>query len=94
MNRLKTLLVAVIIALPTFAQIENLPMTEGKYKPTDESLKTYQYPEWFRDAKFGIWAHWGPQSVPGQSGWYARSMYISDYYVCENWEYRKGTDDY
>ena len=28
------------------------------------SLTNYSCPEWFRDAKFGIWAHWGPQAVP------------------------------
>ena len=45
------------------------------FKPTDESFKQYQYPDWFRDAKFGIWAHWGPQAVPRQGDWYARQMY-------------------
>jgi alpha-L-fucosidase len=40
-----------------------------------ESLKQYKYPEWFRDAKFGIWAHWGPQAVPRQGDWYAKQMY-------------------
>ena len=45
------------------------------FKPTDESFKQYQYPEWFRDAKFGIWAHWGPQAVPRHGDWYARQMY-------------------
>jgi alpha-L-fucosidase len=43
-----------------------------------ESFKAYSYPEWFRDAKFGIWAHWGPQAVPRQGDWYARKMYESD----------------
>jgi alpha-L-fucosidase len=33
-------------------------------------------PEWFRDAKFGIWAHWGPQSSVEAGDWYARNMYI------------------
>ena len=37
------------------------PMATGKYEPTWESLRQFQTPEWFRDAKFGIWAHWGPQ---------------------------------
>jgi alpha-L-fucosidase len=46
------------------------------FQPTWESLKQYQCPEWFRDAKFGIWAHWGPQCVPEQGDWYARNMYI------------------
>ena len=41
-----------------------------------ESLKQYKCPEWFRDAKFGIWAHWGPQAVPMVGDWYARRMYI------------------
>ena len=53
----------------------NLPIAGGKFQPNDESLKQYQYPEWFRDAKFGIWAHWGPQAVPRQGDWYAKRMY-------------------
>jgi alpha-L-fucosidase len=43
-----------------------------------ESFKAYRYPEWFRNAKFGIWAHWGPQAVPRQGDWYARTMYESN----------------
>ncbi len=43
---------------------------------TSESLEQYQVPAWFGDAKFGIWAHWGPQSVPRDGDWYARNMYI------------------
>jgi alpha-L-fucosidase len=35
----------------------------------------YRVPEWFRDAKFGIWAHWGPQCQPEFGDWYARLMY-------------------
>ena len=46
------------------------------FDPTFESLRTYSAPEWFRDAKFGIWSHWGPQSVPMFGDWYARNMYI------------------
>ena len=52
------------------------PMQTGKYEPTWQSLKTHQTPEWFRDAKFGIWAHWGPQCVEGSGDWMARSLYI------------------
>ena len=47
-----------------------------KFEPTWESLKQYRCPEWFRNAKFGIWAHWGPQGAPMQGDWYARNMYI------------------
>lgn len=51
-------------------------MMEGPYEPTWESLSQYgQAPDWFRDVKFGIWAHWGPQCQPEQGDWYARKMY-------------------
>lgn len=46
------------------------------FESTFESLYEYSAPEWFRDAKFGIWSHWGPQSVPMFGDWYARNMYI------------------
>jgi len=52
------------------------PVTPGKFQPTWNSLKQYQTPDWFRNAKFGIWAHWGPQCAPEDSDWYARNMYI------------------
>ena len=55
---------------------------EGPFKGTRASLQTYEVPEWFRDAKFGMWAHWGPQSAVEYGDWYARFMYIqgSDQY--------------
>jgi alpha-L-fucosidase len=53
----------------------DLPVAAGPFQPSFESLKTYQCPEWFRDAKFGIWAHWGPQAVPMDGDWYARGIY-------------------
>jgi alpha-L-fucosidase len=42
---------------------------------TRSSLQGYRIPDWFRDAKFGIWAHWGPQSAIEYGDWYARTMY-------------------
>ncbi|MGC8743099.1 MAG: alpha-L-fucosidase [Verrucomicrobiia bacterium] len=51
-------------------------ISPGPFKPTMESLTNYNFPEWFRNAKFGIWAHWGPQAVPMEGDWYARNMYI------------------
>lgn len=48
----------------------------GPFTPAVESLKRYQAPDWFRDAKFGIWSHWGPQAVPKQGDWYARFLYV------------------
>ncbi len=52
------------------------PMMKGKFSPTWESLENYQVPEWFKNAKFGIWAHWGPQCVEGSGDWMARFMYM------------------
>ncbi|GAA3612803.1 alpha-L-fucosidase [Flavivirga amylovorans] len=46
-----------------------------KFEPTIESLQNYECPEWFRDAKFGIYMHWGVYSVAEQGEWYARRLY-------------------
>lgn len=51
-------------------------MASGPFKPDWNSLSSYQTPEWFRNAKFGIWAHWGPQCQPEFGDWYAREMYM------------------
>ncbi len=48
----------------------------GPFKPEWSSLLNYEAPDWYRDAKFGIWAHWSPQCVPEGGDWYARNMYI------------------
>jgi alpha-L-fucosidase len=53
----------------------NEPVASGKFEPTWQSLQQYKVPEWFRNAKFGIWAHWGPQCQPEQGDWYGRFMY-------------------
>jgi alpha-L-fucosidase len=54
----------------------------GPFKASWESLQNYTVPEWYRNAKFGIWAHWGPQCEPEHGDWYARGMYEegSDHY--------------
>ncbi len=49
---------------------------QKEFQASFESLRQYQCPDWFKDAKFGIWSHWGPQSVPMFGDWYARNMYI------------------
>ncbi len=52
-----------------------LSIAPGPFTGTMDSLTNYSCPEWFRAAKFGIWAHWGPQAVPMEGDWYARKMY-------------------
>lgn len=73
-----TSVLAAWIAVPTVRAAEPLvlPVGPGPFQPTMDSLTNYDYPEWFRDAKFGIWAHWGPQAVPMAGDWYARNMYL------------------
>jgi alpha-L-fucosidase len=52
-------------------------IAKGVFAPSWESFEqNYQCPEWFRDAKFGIWAHWSAQCVPEAGDWYGRRMYI------------------
>ena len=53
----------------------NLPIASGPFAGTMDSLTNYHCPDWFRDAKFGIWAHWGPQAVPMFGDWYAKHIY-------------------
>jgi len=80
----RTLMKILAGAVPAWATARVLgqampagPMiTPGPFAGTRESLAAYQLPGWLNDAKFGIWAHWGPQSGPEQGDWYARNMYI------------------
>jgi alpha-L-fucosidase len=51
------------------------PIADGPFRPDWRSFQQYECPEWFRDAKFGIWAHWSPQCQPEQGDWYAYHMY-------------------
>jgi alpha-L-fucosidase len=49
---------------------------EGPFRPDWESLQKYEPPEWYKDAKFGIFIHWGAYSVPAFGNeWYPRNMY-------------------
>lgn len=51
---------------------------QGPYTPDWNSLNDFQVPRWFREAKFGIFIHWGLYSVPAfNNEWYSRNMYIN-----------------
>jgi alpha-L-fucosidase len=53
---------------------------EKHFEPTWESMKQFEVPEWFRDAKFGIYFHWGVYSVPAhETEWYSHYMYVPDH---------------
>jgi len=52
---------------------------QGPFRPDWESLQKYQAPDWYKDAKFGIFIHWGVYSVPAFGNeWYPRNMYRKD----------------
>jgi alpha-L-fucosidase len=69
---------ALLLPRKSAAQDELPPIKKGPFDGTAESLHAYRIPDWFRDAKFGIWAHWGPQSAAEFGDWYARNIYIQD----------------
>jgi alpha-L-fucosidase len=61
--------------VPLVSPIPNLA-GDGPFKPTWDSLLEYEAPDWYQDAKFGIWAHWSPQCVAEAGDWYARNIYV------------------
>ena len=66
---------AGLAAMPAVLRAQTI--APGPVTPDWPSLGGhYRYPDWFRDAKFGIWSHWGPQSVPEQGDWYGRFLYM------------------
>jgi alpha-L-fucosidase len=74
--------------VPMDSPIANLG-GDGPYQPNWDSMLQYDAPEWYRDAKFGIWAHWSPQCVPEDGDWYARNLYRQssgqNKYQCEHY---------
>ncbi len=62
---------------PDIWNLPPLKVTDGPYTADwKEMSRIYTVPGWWRDAKFGAWSHWDPQSMPEQGDWYARGMYI------------------
>ena len=81
-KQINYLIVFIISLFITCAACADKPVD---YEPTWNSLSGYNVPEWFKDAKFGIYTHWGPYSVPGcgpNGCWYPHNMY------------REGTEQY
>ncbi|WP_010133962.1 alpha-L-fucosidase [Ochrovirga pacifica] len=67
---------ATLFLLMTSCQSQKKETLKTAYQPQWESLKKHQTPKWFLDAKFGIYCHWGPYSVPAyETEWYSHFMY-------------------
>ena len=93
--RLSLLLTLTVVCLATSLSAAETPLetarqqidstiAQGPYQPTWESLKNHQDPEWFRDAKFGIYTHWGPITVatdpaPAEMEWYGQQLYLTNH---------------
>jgi alpha-L-fucosidase len=61
---------------PALEKIEKV-IKDGPFKSKWSSLEAYKIPQWYRDAKFGVFIHWGPYAVPAYgSEWYPRMMYV------------------
>lgn len=89
--KMKGIIIIFICIISMISCKENVKekMQTGKFEAQWESLKQYEIPEWFRDAKFGIWAHWGPQCQPEAGDWYARHMYSQGH-----WQYKYHLEHY
>jgi len=62
---------------PDIWNLSPLSLAVGPYPADWKGLsQIYTVPDWWREAKFGAWAHWDPQSMPEQGDWYARGMYM------------------
>jgi alpha-L-fucosidase len=62
---------------PDIWNLPPLPVADGPYQASWKELsRIYAVPAWWREAKFGAWSHWDPQSMPEQGDWYARGMYM------------------
>jgi len=80
---------ACLLVLNSSCKKADKKTQKTKFEPTWESLKQYETPEWFKDAKFGIWAHWGPQCQPEAGDWYGRHMYSQGH-----WQYNHHLEHY
>ena len=74
----------VLLFLVSSSLTRDIKVARGPYTPTWEGLEAWECPEWFKDAKFGIWAHWGPQCEAESGDWYARHMYYEYHWQNHN----------
>jgi alpha-L-fucosidase len=74
------LTVGVILCLSLTVARAADPSPDGRFKPDWSSITSqYQIPQWYQDAKLGIFIHWGVYAVPAyHDEWYPRWMYMGD----------------
>ncbi|TRX54859.1 alpha-L-fucosidase [Fulvivirga sp. M361] len=78
MRAINLIVICVLVSCTSQKQQE----TTFKFEENWESLKNYEIPQWMKDAKFGIFIHWGPNSVAElHTDWYPRWMYLDSGHV-------------
>lgn len=75
-NKIINVSALVLMALCASATLADDHQSPTALVFTPDTLEKYEAPAWFKDAKLGIWSHWGPQAVPRIGDWYARLMYV------------------
>ncbi|MFC2098252.1 alpha-L-fucosidase [Bacteroidota bacterium] len=81
---IRKLLPIVLFVLLVLGGCKSSQVPEKKFTADWESMRQYECPEWFRDAKFGIYFHWGVYSVPAyKTEWYSHYMYVPDHPIHE-----------
>jgi alpha-L-fucosidase len=86
MRRREFMAATGLLALPMALRAQ----TSGLAEPIPQTPRPqYKVPDWYRDAKLGLWAHWGPQCAPEQGDWYGRHLYLED-----NWQGRFHREHY
>ena len=90
--------ITALILAPQHLKSASEVVVSGKSSPYQDVFSQFQCPQWFRDAKFGLWLHWGPQTIPAKgAGWYARHMYMEpqdpkiEPWGKEAWQYHRDT---
>jgi alpha-L-fucosidase len=95
--RAGTALVAASVITPSHLSGKQNFTAAGVVAAGDDIFRKFQCPQWFKDAKFGLWLHWGPQTVPAKgAGWYSRHMYSAELarkegFGLEAWEFHRKT---
>ena len=85
-------MVMIMYDLKTYLRTIDEVISRGPFKDTWESLSAYKVPDWYRNAKFGIFVHWGIFSVPAFGNeWYPRNMYIPVSYTHLSYWKRKSS---
>jgi alpha-L-fucosidase len=84
----------LVLATLTFLATVSSVLAQQRFEADWKSLRDYDVPEWFMNAKFGIFIHWGIYSVPAfQSEWYPRHMYEKGHKIHDHHVATYGTPD-